>query len=307
MSQRKPFNIHARLASMQLHEQEEMSKEKAIKILEDATKQANAFCIERVSTEGVQNDKTATSAMFLLGSQAEPAIDFLTDYMETNPSEKLQLKKLISELQERMAAAVQRIEEMRTHNDNLAKRINIAAQLNELAKKPDTPALRKFIRDFDRQMKLEYLSHALRYAAATGQANNIDALVKSGGEILGEGPTSKQIPMHHAIINGQVLAVHRLLRSVNAMDYFDPVGQLQKPDSSQKTPLDYLNGLSDLKLKNAIREEILTALNTVPNNAYDDSKARAAICEKLAKPFQAEVAVQQSTQATSSVKCLAKK
>lgn len=208
-----------------------------------------------------QDEKTLIQAVFLQFTQNQANVQALES--QNYPVDH-EVTLLLVEYKAAMKLATEQIEKIRTHNHELnqAKAASIQPTILTHVKANNQVLLMRDMHQWDLVEGIaEHYNYALRVSAAYGADRCIAALTATRiPNVLGKGPKSGKIPLHHAIEAGQTVCVRQLLTTTSTHDYFIPAVQLLLGDKPNR-PIDLIANIQDEPKKAKIRDIILEVLS----------------------------------------------
>ncbi len=282
MAQRNTFGIASMLNGMR---NESVTLAEAMALVEAMTTNVTNYIKSLPEEKGAasgnlvaKDSKQLVQFLFGVRSSTKSSIDFLKNHVTSNTdaTENKKIQDLIDKFDDAMKVGIQYMDQMKKHNNDLAKDGKVNEQLFKLAQEDNPQALQKFMRDFDSQIGPDEADHALRYAAAAGRNRNISMVLgrpdRRCTDLLAAGKPSGKIALHHAVIKGHTDCVTALLHALDHDDYFHPVGQLEAKDAQGKTPVDYISSISSAQTKKEVIEAIKSALDSTKTHITEDAR-----------------------------------
>ena len=198
---------------------------------------------------------------FGIESYCKPAVEHFSG--QAFASDAL-LQASIKDYRAAMKKIVEHIESIKTHNRQLSTNIDFPTAILACMRTDDITKFTTLMQQLDLLPGSAHPGYALRAAAADDAFKCLGFLLRYRTNMITEaGPTSGRIALHWAITKSSARCVKALLNAVNAMDYYDPAGQLLFGDKPNR-PIDQIVKIQDEAKKVEVIATITHAVNGKP-------------------------------------------
>lgn len=195
------------------------------------------------------------------------------------------LQASIKDYRAAMKKMVEHIESIKINNHQLSINIDFPKAILACLRTDDITKLTTLMQQLEFSPGSAHRGYALRVAATGDAFKCLSFLLRHRTDTITEaGPTSGKIALHGAITNGNARCVKALLHAVNAMDYYDPAGQLLFGDKPNR-PIDQIGKIQDEAKKVEVIAVITHAVNGKPGQ-----ECSAEQCQEIRETLLAAVA-----------------